>query len=345
MTASDLALRGRATMRAALTAVFLALAAASISPAAAAGLKAGMVGPGSPSEVKSFHRRMLERLKEAANEGETKIAIDLSPADAGGTPAELRAALSSGRIDIAALPLAASAAPEPALAAALLPGLVRSLARAERLNGSAFGRDLRARAEEAGLVVIADAWLSGGHASAGACLTGPAAVAGKTLHAEAPALRTILIKAGAAVAETPRSRLADAMAGGVLDGIFASSETLLQDGIAEAAKCLTAPGEETVFISYEPLVIAKPAWDGLSQDEQKALKAAGAKAAEMGAEEAKALQAKLVETYRAAGVEVQEMGRAEFDQWLAVAKESAFRDFLRDSPDGKKLIDEAISLD
>jgi len=325
-------------------AIVLALALPS-SPVAAETLKAGMVGLKSPAEAQSLHRGMLERLKKAAGEGEPAIAIDLSAAGAGGSPAELRGALASGRIDIAALPLAAADAAEPALAAALLPGLVRSLSRAEKLSGSAFGKDLRARADAAGLVVIADAWLSGGHVSAAECLTGPPAVAGKTLHAEAPALRTILVKAGASVAETPRTRLAEAMTGGVLDGAFASTETLLQEGIPEAAGCLTAPGEETVFLSYEPLVVSRSAWEGLSEDERKALREAGAKAAEWAAGEAKALQERLAETYREAGVEVREMDRPEFDQWLAVAKESAFRDFLRDSEDGKKLIDEAISLD
>ncbi|WP_051630425.1 TRAP transporter substrate-binding protein DctP [Afifella pfennigii] len=321
-------------------ALALALAFCLVGPAGAATLKAGLTGP---NQEDSFHRQMLERLKRVAEDGEPALSIAMPAAETQARPAELRRALASGRIDIAALPLAAAGG-DSALTAALLPGLVRDLGRAKRLSRSAFAAVLRERAEAAGLVVLADAWLSGGIVSADACIGEPASLSGKTLHAEAPALRTLLVKSGAAVAETPRARLAEAMAGGVIDGAFASSETLLQEGLTTTVKCLTAPGEAALFVSYEPIVMAKPAFEALGEEEQKALKAAGQKVAEWAGEAAVELEDELTRTYAAAGVKVEEMDRAAFDQWLAVAKESAFRDLVRDSDVGKRLIDEAISL-
>ena len=35
---------------------------------------------------------------------------------------------------------------------------------------------------------------------------------------------------------------------------------------------------------------------------------------------------------------------AEYDQWLKVAQKSSYAEFAKDVPDGKKLIDEALSV-
>ena len=35
---------------------------------------------------------------------------------------------------------------------------------------------------------------------------------------------------------------------------------------------------------------------------------------------------------------------AEYDQWIAVAKQSSYKEFAKDVPDGQKLIDEALAV-
>jgi TRAP-type transport system periplasmic protein len=38
------------------------------------------------------------------------------------------------------------------------------------------------------------------------------------------------------------------------------------------------------------------------------------------------------------------MTPAEYDQWIAIAKTSSYADFAKEVPDGKKLIDDALSV-
>jgi hypothetical protein len=43
-------------------------------------------------------------------------------------------------------------------------------------------------------------------------------------------------------------------------------------------------------------------------------------------------------------VEIKSLSNADFDKWIEVAKKSAYAEFSKDVPDGKKLIDEALSV-
>ncbi|MDQ0325309.1 TRAP-type C4-dicarboxylate transport system substrate-binding protein [Rhodopseudomonas julia] len=332
--------------RHALVAVLsLACLIASEFPATAAMLRTGQVTAGG---AESFSGAMIDELEHAL--GEEKADLVLSRLSGGSKaeafePEALWDRLATGRVDVAALPLAAATSSDPIFGAASMPGLARRHADADALARSAFMADLKTHLDNAGMIVLADAWLAGGFVSSGACLEGPPSTSGKTLHAEGEPLRTVLTKSGASVARAPRARLAAALAGGVIDGALASSSVLADPELARAAKCLTAPGSDALWFSYEPIVIARPSWEALSEDERAALKAAGEKVTAWAARESRAQDDRLVQMYRKAGAEVEEMPRSALDQWLAVAVESSWRDFARDVKDGKRLLAEAITGD
>ena len=44
------------------------------------------------------------------------------------------------------------------------------------------------------------------------------------------------------------------------------------------------------------------------------------------------------------GVEVKSLTDAQYNQWIEIAKKSSYAEFAKDVPDGKKLIDEALSV-
>jgi TRAP-type transport system periplasmic protein len=52
----------------------------------------------------------------------------------------------------------------------------------------------------------------------------------------------------------------------------------------------------------------------------------------------------MVKAFKDHNVEVVTMTPAEYDEWIALAKKSSYADFAKDVPDGKKLVDEALSV-
>jgi TRAP-type C4-dicarboxylate transport system substrate-binding protein len=95
---------------------------------------------------------------------------------------------------------------------------------------------------------------------------------------------------------------------------------------------------------YEPVLMSKKAFDKLNKNQQAALIAAGKKAQDYFGKEAEGLDDKMVKTFKEHNVEVVTLTPAEYDAWIKVAKESSYASFAKEVPDGKQLIDDALSV-
>jgi len=142
----------------------------------------------------------------------------------------------------------------------------------------------------------------------------------------------------------PSSEIYTGIQQNVLDGANTSSGSLVSYRIYEVAKCLTAPGENALWFMYEPILMSKRSFDRLNEEQQKALLAAGQKAEDYFAGEAKKLDGELIEVYKKAGVEVTEMSKENYDAWLKIAKETSYKNFAEKVPNGQKLIDDALAV-
>jgi TRAP-type C4-dicarboxylate transport system substrate-binding protein len=71
---------------------------------------------------------------------------------------------------------------------------------------------------------------------------------------------------------------------------------------------------------------------------------AGKKSQEFFASKAKGLDDEMVKVFKDHKVEVIELTPQEYDQWIGVARKSSYAEFAKDVPNGKKLIDEALSV-
>ena len=60
--------------------------------------------------------------------------------------------------------------------------------------------------------------------------------------------------------------------------------------------------------------------------------------------EAPGLDNEMVKAFKDHNVEVVTMTPAEYDEWVKVAQKSSYADFAKEVPDGKKLIDDALSV-
>ena len=276
------------------------LLGASLSlPAGAADmrLKASHQWPGGKGDVRDEMVQILAREVEKADVG---LKIQVYPGRSLYKPKEQWGAMVKGQLDISAFPLDYASGRVPQFSATLMPGLVRNHDRARRLNNSPFMQDIKKLIDEAGVVVLADAWLAGAFASKKQCITAPSTMQGQVTRAAGPAFEQMLVGAGASIASMPSSEIYTGMQTGVLDAANTSSGSFVSYRIYEQVSCLTAPGANALWMMYEPILMSKRTWNKLDQRQKDALLAAGKKAEDYFVGEAKKLDDVMIGKFREA---------------------------------------------
>ena len=320
-----------------------ALVIASCAPAFAANvtLRASHQFPGGKGDVRDEMVQIIAREAKAANVG---LEVQVFPGASLFKPNEQWNALVNGQLDISSFPLDYASGKVRAFGATLMPGLVRSHERAQRMNDSQFMKDIRAQIEKSGVIVLSDAWLAGAVASKRGCIRTPADMKGLKIRSAGPTFAQMWQKAGASIVSIPSNEVYNALQTGVADATDTSTGSFVSFRIYEQVKCVTAPGDNALWFMYEPVLMSKKAFDRLDPKQQQTLVAAGKKAQEYFAKEAKGLDDEMVKAFKEHKVEVVTLTPAEYDAWVKVAKESSYEEFAKEVPDGKKLIDEALSV-
>ncbi|QFT83879.1 2,3-diketo-L-gulonate-binding periplasmic protein YiaO precursor [Halomonas sp. THAF12] len=321
-----------------------ALAASLAGTAASADtvLRASHQFPGGQGDVRD---EMVQLMADKVAEADVGLEIEVYPGQSLFKAREQWAALSRGRLDITALPLDYASGRHPEFSATLMPGVVRNHEHARRLNDSEFMGMIKDVIQEGGARVLADAWLAGGFASSQQCITSPDTVEGQTFRAAGPAFEEMLAGAGASISSMPSSEIYTALQTGVLDAANTSSMSFVSYRIYEQVSCMTAPGEHALWFMYEPILISERSWQGLSEEQQQALTAAGQAAEDFFAEEAAGLDQAMVDAYEENGVEVVTMSQEDYDAWLEIAKQTSYKNFAENVPNGQALIDAALAVE
>jgi len=250
----------------------------------------------------------------------------------------------SGQLDITLLPLDYASGKVPAFSATLMPGLVRSYDRAKRLNESQFMKDIQAKIEGAGVIVLSHAWFGGGMAGKDACITKPEDVKGLKFRSAGPTFAQMWQAAGASIVSIPSNEVYNAFQTGVANGTDTSMGSFLSFRLYEQAKCLTIPGKNALWMMYEPVLMSKKSFDRLNPKQQAVLRQAGKNAQKYYEDKAEAVDEQTIKAYRDHNVQVKSLTDAEYDAWIDVARKSSYAVFAKEVPDGKKLIDEALSV-
>jgi TRAP-type C4-dicarboxylate transport system substrate-binding protein len=293
-------------------------------------------------DVRDEMVQLMAREVKAADVG---LELQIYPGQSLFKAKEQWGALVRGRLDMTSLPLDYASGRHPEFSATLMPGLVRSHERAQRLNDSKFMDMIKTVINDAGARVLADAWLAGGFASNKQCVTSPDTVQGQTMRAAGPAFDEMLAVAGASIASMPSSEIYTAMQTGVLDGANTSSGSFVSYRIYEQVTCLTAPGANALWFMYEPILISEQSWGKLDEAQQNALMAAADKAEAYFAKEAANLDQKMADIFAENGVEVVNMSPENYQAWLDLAKKSSYKTFAENVPNGQALIDAALAVE
>jgi len=304
-------------------------------------LKASHQFPGGKGDARDEMVQIIAREAKAAGVG---LEVQVFPGASLFKANEQWNALVNGQLDISSFPLDYASGKVRAFGATLMPGLVRSHERAQRLNDSPFMKEIRAKIEKAGVVVLADAWLAGAMASKRGCIRTPADVKGLKIRSAGPTFAAMWQAAGATIVSIPSNEVYNALQTGVAEGTDTSSGSFVSFRIYEQVKCVTAPGDNALWFMYEPVLMSKKSFDRLDKKQQAALMAAGRKAQAFFAGAAKGLDEQMVKVFKEHKVEVATLTPAEYDAWIQVARDSSYAEFAKEVPDGKQLIDAALAV-
>ena len=172
----------------------------------------------------------------------------------------------------------------------------------------------------------------------------PEDIKGLKIRSAGPTFAALWQQAGASIVSVPSNEVYNALQTGVADATDTSTGSFVSFRIYEQVKCLTAPGDNALWFMYEPVLMSKKSFSRLNKAQQDALLKAGKKSEAYFAKEAKGLDDEMVKVFKDHNVEVVTLTSQEYDQWLKVAEKSSYAEFAKEVPNGKKLIDEALSV-
>jgi TRAP-type C4-dicarboxylate transport system substrate-binding protein len=304
-------------------------------------IKASHQWPGGKGDIRDEMVQMIARDVNSANIG---LKIKVYPGKSLYKPKEQWGAMTKGRLDMTAFPLAYAGGRHPEFNLTLMPGLVKNHDHAKRLNKSAFMDRIKKIMNDAGVIVLADTWLAGGFVSKKACVLNPDDAKGHTFRAAGKAFNQMLAGAGASISKMPSSEIYSGLQTGVIDGANTSSASLVSYRIYEQVKCLTAPGDNALWVMYEPILMSKKTFDSLTKAQQDLIMKSAKKAEEFAYEGAKKADVKLVETYKKAGVKVVTMTAEQAAAWRALADKTSYKSFAEGVKGGRELLDMALSV-
>jgi TRAP-type C4-dicarboxylate transport system substrate-binding protein len=260
-------------------------------------------------------------------------------------PREQYKPLSRGQLDMTVFPLSYAGGQQPAFNLTLMPGLVKNHDHAARLNESPFMEAIEAKMAEDDVMVLVHGYLAGGFVGKDKCITKPEDVAGLQTRAAGKAFEQMLAGAGASIASMASSEIYNAMQTGVLQAANTSSSSFVSYRIYEQVACYTPASDFALWFMYQPLLMNKSTFEGLTEEQQAALLAAAEKAEAYYLEEAKKQDAASSKVFEEAGVEIAQMSQEDFDAWRALAQETSYKLFVDEVADGQALLDMALAVE
>lgn len=273
------------------------------------------------------------------------LEITIFPSKSLFKPREQYRPLSRGQLDMTIFPLSYAGGQQPAFNLTLMPGLVKNHDHAARLSQSPFMEALEEKMAEDDVMVLVHGYLAGGFVGKDKCITHPDDVAGLQTRAAGKSFEQMLVGADASITSMASSEIYSAMQTGVLDAANTSSSSFVSYRIFEQVACYTPAADIALWFLYQPLLMNKSTFEGLSEEQQAALLAAAEVAEAHYLEQAKLQDAASVEVFREAGVEIAEMTAEDFAAWQALAQETSYAAFVADVPGGQELLDMALAVE
>lgn len=295
--------------------------------------------------TKDVRHKVAQMVADEVAAADVDLDIKIFPSKSLFKPREQYKPLSRGQLDMTVLPLSYAGGQQPAYNLTLMPGLVKNHDHAARLSESPFMDAIEEKMAEDDVKVLVHGYLAGGFAGKDKCITKPEDVKGLQTRAAGKAFEQMLAGAGASIASMASSEIYNAMQTGVLNAANTSSSSFVSYRVFEQVACYTPAGDVALWFMYQPLLINKSRFDGLTEEQQTALMDASAKAQAFYLEEAKKEDDASRKVFADNGVEIAEMTEEEFQQWRELAKETSYKAFVDEVDGGQELLDMALAVE
>jgi len=247
-------------------------------------------------------------------------------------------ALKKGALDLSLYPTTYAGGEIPEMNITFMPAAITSYEQAYRWKTAPIGKELSAILEAKGVKLITWMWQSGGIASRGKPIIKPDDAKGLKIRGGSREMDMMFKAAGAATSNMPSNEIYISMQTGAIDAAVTSTSSLISFKLEELSKGLTSAGGRSFFFVFEPILMSKAVFDSLSPDMQKLIMDVGEEIEPLGLEGSKADDQRLSDVYAKAGAQVFEMDAAALEEWKAVARESAWKDFAARSPNTARFL-------
>jgi TRAP-type C4-dicarboxylate transport system substrate-binding protein len=292
-------------------------------------------------DVRDQMARVFGDMVTQKTNGEVKFRY--YPAKSLYKPKEQWDAMRKGALDLSVFPLDYASGKVPQLSITLMPCSVSSIEQGLTWKDKPIGKKIGDIMEKNGVKNLVWAWFDGGMGSKIRQIKVPEDVKGTKLRAAGKKFEFMMKSAGASITSMPSSETYHALSTGVLDTMMTSSASFVSYRLHEVLKYINAPKDYSIWYMAENLIISKKSWDRLTSDQQKAfMETADWMHENWVAQNFKTLVDKLIEAYTKAGVNIHYMSKAEFDQWLAFAKQTAWKEYAQTVEGGQELLDLAL---
>lgn len=241
-------------------------------------------------------------------------------------------ALRRGALDLSLFPISYAGGEVPELNIALMPGLVTSYEQGYAWQKSAIGKSLNDLLLDKGAVPVGWVWEAGSIASKTQPVRVPADVRGMKIRGGSREVDLMLKAAGSAVVTLPSNELYAAMQTGAVDSAITSSTSLLSFRLEEVSKHLTTGRSKSFWFMAVPLLMSRAVFEKLPKEQQTLILTVGAEIEQYGLEAVRADDANLAAVYQKAGAKTYDLDAAAVDQWRALARDSAWKDYAAKSP-------------
>jgi TRAP-type C4-dicarboxylate transport system substrate-binding protein len=258
-------------------------------------------------------------------------------------PKEQWDAMRNGALDMAVLPLDYVSGKIPQLSITLMPCAVTSVQQGATWRNKPIGKKVAALMEKNGVRNVVWAWFNGGIGSKVRQVVLPQDVKGLKMRAAGKKFEYMLKEAGASITSMPSSEAYHALATGVLNAMLTSSASFVSYKLYEVLKYINIPRDYSIWYMAENLVMSEKTWKRLTPKQQQAFMETSEWIHDKWIpQHFKGLVDKEIDAFTKAGANIHYMTKAEFDQWLAFAKKTAWKNFAETVPGGQELLDLAL---
>ena len=244
-----------------------------------------------------------------------------------------------GALAMTGLPLAHGGREVPALRILAMPGFVTSYEQGARWKSAPIGQALSSLLADKGIVIVSWVWQSGGAASRSGPFITPEHAAGKKVRGGSREMDLVVKAAGGSALSLPSRESYAAMQTGAVDVVTTTATSLMSFRIDEVSKHLSFNRNgRSYWFQLVPVLMSKTVYDQLSKEQQAIVMAVGAEVEQFGTQAAMADDRRIIDVFAHSGAQVHELNEAAIQQWVGVARGSAWRDYAGQSDNCARLL-------